>query len=245
VLSRAAKKTKVIASSKSWMRLAAKAKGQPDPYHTAWLDRSKFRDWKKYLDERYERPSVWTNTLGETVPLMKIRWFNFGVGEQTAAGGAVALVAHPDEVWYRLSLDASEPWKTIALVRRAGAGGVISDAEYDLHTAALSLPPEKVADLAKFKKWLPRRPSSMRSTRTPARRRPARTRATRAMRATCRRRTRAPRTTRGAARTKRQRCPSTRSSPRSTWSRSASRARESTTAACTARWRQGEPDTFD
>jgi len=156
VLSRAAKKTKVIASSKSWMRLAAKAKGQPDPYHTAWLDRSKFRDWKKYLDERYERPSVWTNTDGDTVPLMKIRWFNFGVGEQTAAGGAVALVAHPDEVWYRLSLDASEPWKKIALVRRAGAGGVISDAEYDLHTAALTLPPEKVADLAKMKKWLPR-----------------------------------------------------------------------------------------
>jgi hypothetical protein len=58
-------------------------------------------------------------------------------------------------VWYRLSLDASEPWKKIALVRRAGAGGVISDAEYDLHTAALTLPPEKVADLAKFKAWLP------------------------------------------------------------------------------------------
>jgi hypothetical protein len=156
VLSRAAKKTKVIASSKSWMRLAAKAKGQPDPYHTAWLDRNFFRNWKKFLDEKYVRPSVWKNTDGDTVPLMKIRWFNFGVGEQTAAGGAVALVAHPDEVWYRLGLDASEPWKKIALVRRAGAGGVISDTEYDLHTAALSLPPEKVADLAKFKAWLPR-----------------------------------------------------------------------------------------
>jgi hypothetical protein len=158
VLSRVAKKTKVIGSSKSWMRLAAKAK-DPDPYHTSWLDRSKFRDWKKYLDAKYIRPSVWKNTDGDTVPLMKVRWFNFGVGEETVdAGGAVKLVAHPNEVWYRLSLDAVEPWKKIVLVRQPGAAfaGIISDPVFDLHSAALTLLPEKVADLAKFKAWIPR-----------------------------------------------------------------------------------------
>ena len=154
MLARAAKKHKVVASSKSWMRVAAKAK-QPAPYHTAWLDRSKFRDWKAFLSAKYVRPSVWKNTDGDTVPFLKVRWFNYGVAE-AAEGGA--LVAHPDEVWYRLSLDASEPWKKIALVRQPAAAlaGLVSDAAYDLHAGPLQLPPEKVADLAKFKAWIPR-----------------------------------------------------------------------------------------
>jgi hypothetical protein len=152
-LSRASKKIKVIGSSKSWMRLAAKVK-QPAPYHTAWLDRTKFRDWKKYLSAKYVRPSVWKNTAGEKVPFLKVRWFNYGVAEETEGG---ALVAHSDEVWYRLSLDAAEPWKKIALTRQPGAAdaGLVSDAAYDLHDAALPLSPEKVADLAKFKAWVP------------------------------------------------------------------------------------------
>jgi hypothetical protein len=87
-----------------------------------------------------------------------VRWFNFGVGEEQQAGGAVKLVGHPDQVWYRLSLDAVEPWKKIDLVRQPGAAetGIISDPAFDLHTGALTLLPEKVADLAKFKAWLPR-----------------------------------------------------------------------------------------
>jgi hypothetical protein len=135
------------------MRLAAKVK-QPAPYHTARLDRTKFRDWKKYLSAKYVRPSVWKNTAGEKVPFLKVRWFNYGVAEETEGG---ALVAHPDEVWYRLSLDATEPWKKVALTRQPGAAeaGLVSDAAYDLHDADLPLPPEKVADLAKFKAWVP------------------------------------------------------------------------------------------
>jgi hypothetical protein len=39
VLSRKAKKTKIIGSSKAWMRLASKAK-QPS-YHTVWMDQPK------------------------------------------------------------------------------------------------------------------------------------------------------------------------------------------------------------
>jgi hypothetical protein len=154
LLSRTAKKQKVIASSKSWMRLAAKAKN-PAPYDTAWMDRTKFRDWKKYLSAKYHRPHVWKNTAGETVPFLKVRWFNFGVAEEKEGG---VLVAHPDEVWYRLSLDATEPWKKIALKRQpqAAFAGIISDPEYDLHTEPLPLPREKIADLAKFKAWIPR-----------------------------------------------------------------------------------------
>jgi hypothetical protein len=83
-----------------------------------------------------------------------VRWFNYGCAQETEGG---ALVAHPGEVWYRLSLDASEPWKKIALVRQPDAAlvGIVSDASYDLHDAPLSLAPEKVADLAKFKAWIP------------------------------------------------------------------------------------------
>jgi hypothetical protein len=38
-LSRKAKKTKIIGSSKAWMRLASKAK-KPS-YHTVWMDQAK------------------------------------------------------------------------------------------------------------------------------------------------------------------------------------------------------------
>ena len=95
---------------------------------------------------------MWKNTAGAKVPFLKVRWFNYGVGER--ADGT--LEAHPDEVWYRLSLKTDEPWKKISLTRRAAAVGIISDAKFDLHTAPLSLPAKKVKDLAKFRAWLPR-----------------------------------------------------------------------------------------
>jgi hypothetical protein len=118
-----------------------------------WMERTEFRDWKTFLSTKYSRPSKWANTAGETVPFMKIRWFNYGVGED--ANGA--LIKHPNEVWYRLSLDPKEAWKRIALQRglHARDTGVISDARYELYPAALALDPKKVADLAKFKAWLP------------------------------------------------------------------------------------------
>jgi hypothetical protein len=88
------------------------------------------------------------------------------------------LVKHPDEVWYRLSLDAKESWKKIAL-KRSGGAGLISDAKYTLYPEALPLDPKKVTkietahgcrrgdvntclfslqvkDLAKFKAWIPK-----------------------------------------------------------------------------------------
>ena len=95
---------------------------------------------------------MWKNTAGAKVPFLKVRWFNYGVGER--ADGT--LEAHPDEVWYRLSLKTDEPWKKISLTRRAAAVGIISDPKFDLHSAPLSLPAKKVKDLAKFRAWLPR-----------------------------------------------------------------------------------------
>ena len=151
VISRKAKRTKVIGSSKAWMRLAEKAK-QPK-YHTLWMDRLKFRDWKAFLGAKYRVPSRWKNTDGDNVPFLKVRWFNYGVGEEGPDG---ALVSHPNEVWYRLSLDATEPWKKIKLKRSGAAVGVIGDPTYALHAAALALDPKKVKDLAKFRAWLPK-----------------------------------------------------------------------------------------
>ncbi len=66
------------------------------------------------------------------------------------------MVEHPDEVWYRLSLDTKEPWKKIALQRVRGSNaGLISDAQWTLYPEPLELAPKKVRDLAKFKQWLP------------------------------------------------------------------------------------------
>jgi hypothetical protein len=81
----------------------------------------------------------------------QVRWFNYGVGE--GAGGR--LENHPDEVWYRLSLDPAEAWKKIPLKRRVSSVGLISDHAYDLYNAALPMTPEKIKDLSKFRKWLP------------------------------------------------------------------------------------------
>jgi hypothetical protein len=139
VISRKAKKANVIGSSQAWMRLARRSK-QPN-YHVMWMEREGFRDWKKFLGVKYRRPSSrWINTDGEIVPLMKVRWFNYGVGES----GDGALVQHPDEVWYRLSLDANEPWKRIALERGARYAGLVSDETYTLYPNPLSLDPKKV-----------------------------------------------------------------------------------------------------
>ena len=80
------------------------------------------------------------------------------MGEEEAKDGTTSLVKHPDQIWYRLSLSAAEPWKKIALVRQplAASSSAITDAKYLLHAAALPLPPKKVRDLAKFKQWLPK-----------------------------------------------------------------------------------------
>jgi hypothetical protein len=174
VVSRVAKKTKVIGSTKAWMHLAKTAK-QPN-YHCIDMQRQMFRDWKKYLGAKYRIPSRWVNTDDENVPFMKVshaispyrhpkhahehhfllplilvkvRWFNYGVGE----GADGTLESHPDEVWYRLSLDTSEAWKKISLNRRVSSVGMISDPVYDLYDAALPMTSEKIKDLSKFRKW--------------------------------------------------------------------------------------------
>jgi hypothetical protein len=70
VISRQAKKTKVIGSTKAWMNLAKKSK-QPN-YDCIDMTREKFRDWKKYLGAKYRVPSRWKNTDDENVPFMKV-----------------------------------------------------------------------------------------------------------------------------------------------------------------------------
>jgi hypothetical protein len=104
--------------------------------------------WKG--EKRHKQTHTHTHT--HTSLYNKVRWFNYGVGER--ADGT--LEAHPDQVWYRLSLKSTEPWKKIPLKRRAGAVGTIDDAKFALHTAPLPLPRKKQLDLAKFRAWLPK-----------------------------------------------------------------------------------------
>jgi hypothetical protein len=56
-------------------------------------------------------------------------------------------------VWYRLSLDPAEAWSKISLNRRATCVGSIYDPANGLYSAPLPMKPEKIKDLAKFKKW--------------------------------------------------------------------------------------------
>jgi hypothetical protein len=70
VISRRAKKAKVIGSTKAWMDLAKTAK-QPN-YDCIDMKKEKFRDWKKYLTQRYRVPSRWKNTDDENVPFLKV-----------------------------------------------------------------------------------------------------------------------------------------------------------------------------
>jgi hypothetical protein len=51
-ISRSGKQEKVIGSSKSWMELAGKSR-RPH-HHTAWMDRTKFRDWTAFLSAKYQ-----------------------------------------------------------------------------------------------------------------------------------------------------------------------------------------------
>jgi hypothetical protein len=133
------------------MKLAGKAKRPA--FHTMWMEQPLFRDWGSYLGQLYDTPpdnKQWKNTQGDAVRFSKVRWFNFGVGEDRHG----KLVRHANQ-WYRYALDPQEPWKQIKLVRHNFVLD-IDDAEFLLYPKQLTLDPKKVADLAKMKQWIPR-----------------------------------------------------------------------------------------
>ena len=61
----------------------------------------RFRDYAAYMRRLYVTPRRWHTSTGAVVRCMKIRWFNFGVGEDANN----EVVAHSNEVWFRYSLD--------------------------------------------------------------------------------------------------------------------------------------------
>jgi hypothetical protein len=76
--------------------------------------------------------------------LDKIRWFNYGVGEE-----GDELVAHPTEVWYRESFDQSQPWKKIIVARSQSTSDPLplSDASFNLYERPLPIDRLKAKDL--------------------------------------------------------------------------------------------------
>jgi hypothetical protein len=129
-LSQKAKKKKVIASPKQWMKLARRCKRPP--FHAMWMEQDRFRNWDSYLGQLYRTPGgkkQWINTAGDAVSITKVRWFNFGVGEDRHG----KLVRHANP-WYRYSLDPTEPWKQIKLVRRQIALNIDGVAYMPNHT---------------------------------------------------------------------------------------------------------------
>ena len=83
--------------------------------HAEYISFPKFQDWKKSLSKKY-------SILGKTcvggdrnAPSEKIRfddvmWMNFGEFQS---------VEHPDEMWFKYSLDEAEPWKKINMRKRS------------------------------------------------------------------------------------------------------------------------------
>lgn len=103
-MSRAYKKQQTIASSADFLSVAKKA-SWANPAHCTWLDQDQHRDFSLYLNQFYSQQKGYSDTEGTKVNLARLRWLNFGIGEENGV-----LVAHPDEVWFRESYDKSEPW---------------------------------------------------------------------------------------------------------------------------------------
>lgn len=123
----------------------AKEASWSNPAHCVSFSRNKHRDVGRYLEQFYSAAGGYQNTEGETVYLAKIRWFNYGVGEN----GEGALEAHPNEVWYRESFDQGEPWKKISLRRGQSVSHPrpLSDARFDLYDEPLTINRLKAKDL--------------------------------------------------------------------------------------------------
>jgi hypothetical protein len=142
-ISRAAKKVKTIPSCAEFMKVAETASWS-NPAHCVAFEQAKHRDVSSYLKQFYNVAGSYHNTDGDKVYLDRIRWFNYGVGEE-----GDELVAHPNEVWYRESFDQTQPWKKISVARSNSTSDPLplSDASFNLYEGPLPIDRLKAKDL--------------------------------------------------------------------------------------------------
>lgn len=78
--------------------------------------RTKFKSWKKSLATKY---SILNKTLiggnpyesAEKIRFNDVMWMNFGQFQCTS---------HPNEMWFKYTLDECEPWNRINILKRGG-----------------------------------------------------------------------------------------------------------------------------
>ena len=129
--------------------------------HTSaqWLERPQHFDWAAYLAQYYDKSGRFF-CVDEEPLLMKTRWFSFGFSDIFDENGSVITLPHDtNEIRARLSFDAHSDWKTFLVTAASGAPGPRKGA----HTAFVAYPEdlavenERIRDLRKQKRWLPRR----------------------------------------------------------------------------------------
>lgn len=157
LISRVAKKKKIVATSNCWMQLASTA-AKSNPFQTEWLGQQDHRDWAKFLGATWGRlPKKWFDENGDRVLISKAAWFSYGSSKERGADGSYQVVDHPNQVWLKFSLKRKDPWVKIDLNRVVRNVGKISDPKFDLYHAPLRLDAKKVSDLHKMAAWLPRK----------------------------------------------------------------------------------------
>ena len=143
-ISRAARKVKTIPSCGEYIKVAQKASWS-NPAHCVVFGQDKHRDVSEYLVQFYHAVGSYRNTEGDKVYLDRIRWFNYGVGENAEG----QLEAHPNEVWYRETFDQTQPWKKFSVARGQFVSHTrpLSDDRFDLYQQPLPIDRLKAKDL--------------------------------------------------------------------------------------------------
>ena len=74
------------------------------------MTRQAFHDYKTFSSQNFKQ--LKKTTSKETVRFRAIQWFSYAESFEKGE-----IKSHYDEVWFRYSLDVSEPWKKVKVVK--------------------------------------------------------------------------------------------------------------------------------
>ena len=141
------KPTAQVNLPQDWIPYIQNAK-RKNPFSVISMTWHAFRDYKTFSSQTFKQ--LKKTTSKETVRFRAIQWFSYGESYEEGE-----IKSHCDEVWFRYSLDVSEPWKKVKVVK--GTFGE-PQKQYDDEVA---LKAAKISDLVKLaNKFLPPSPRS-------------------------------------------------------------------------------------
>ena len=126
-----------------WIPYIQKAK-KKHPFMVHSLSHQAFYDYKTFASTNFFQ--LKKTTAKKTVKFKQIQWFSYGESSEDGT-----IKSHPNEVWIRYSLNDSEPWGKVKVLKNRSPGEPTH-----LHTGQIPLKPAKVKDLVKIaNKFLP------------------------------------------------------------------------------------------